>query len=101
MWSGPSGFNNTRELLLEEHRSSRHKITVTGLSLMGGQPSVGDLNGPHHNEINGLISMTVCCSVTLNTEEYMAPIGLAVWPLREQARLGPSLVYPPPFHREA
>ncbi len=94
---GLSGLNNSREWLLEERRSSRHKTTVTGLSLMDGQPGAGDLNSPPHNEIKGLISMTVCCSVTVCTEEYMPPIGLTVWPLREQARLGLSLVSFPPL----
>lgn len=68
---------------------------------MDGQPSAGDLNSPPHNEIKGLISMTACYSVTVCTKEYMAPIGLAAWPLREQARLGQSPVFPPPLHREA
>ncbi len=65
---------------------------------MDSQPSASDLNSPPHNEIKGLISMTVCYSVTVRTEEYMAPIGLAVWPLREQARPGLSLVSLPPLH---
>ena len=65
---------------------------------MDGQPSTGDLNSLPHNEIKGLISMTVCCSVTVCTKEYMAPVVLAVWPLREQARLGLSPVSLPPLH---
>lgn len=65
---------------------------------MADQPGTGDLNSPPHNEIKGLISMSVCCSVTVCTEEYIPPIGLAVWPLREQAILGLSLVSLPPLH---
>lgn len=42
--------------------------------------------------------MTVCFSVTVCTEEYMPPIGLAAWPLREQATLSLSLVSLPPLH---
>lgn len=33
---GLSGLNNSRELLPLKRRSSRHKTTVTGLSLMDG-----------------------------------------------------------------
>lgn len=55
---------------------------------MDGQPRAGDLKSPPHNEIKGLISMTVRCSVTVCTEEYMALIGLAMCPLREQGQTG-------------
>lgn len=96
-----SSLNNSRQLLLEERRSSRHKTTATGLSLMDGQPGAGDLNCPPYNEIKELISMTVCCSVTVCTEDYVPTIGLAAWPLREQARLGLSLVSFPLQHSEA
>lgn len=65
---------------------------------MDGKPGTGDLNCPPYNEIKGLISMTVCYSVTVGTEEYMFPIGLAELPLREQARLGLSLASLPPPH---
>ena len=42
---------------------------------MEDEPGAGDLNCPTHNEIEGLISMTVCCRAPVFTEEYMPPIG--------------------------
>lgn len=67
----------------------------------GQAASTGDLNSPAHNEIKGLISGTVCCSATLGTEEYMAPIGRALWPLRAQATEGLSLQSVPSLQPEA
>lgn len=45
--------------------------------------------------------MSVCCSVTVCAEDYMPPVGLTAWPLREQARLVLSLASLPPRHSEA
>lgn len=43
---------------------------------MDGQPGAGDLNHSPHNEVKGLISMTVCCTVTVCTEDYVPLLDL-------------------------